>query len=722
MKVIYVISLIAMVFCFWSCEDINGGFNGGKPQPTIKPPEIADEAYLAELDRHMTNYLLNGREIFDEVVESYEGIRELYDNSAEIFDTALNASLTLDTGEGEEADINNAFNYTAFTYFEGSTIYIRDSDGTYVSLPGLPVEKTGYKSGENPYKKLMGHLYYVKDDILAKIPDLKDIQEHVEAFFRSAETVTDQLEGLEKFVDGVLESGFVTSAFDIISSVSEFLDTAIPVVGFIFDVINFFSPSQEQVMIDVMQKNFEKVFHLLEGIYTHLEWIENKLIEIEQRIAHLGCQMINIHFGECKSRIRNTLSLINNAANTYEMRRTYAITLNGDIDSLIQNYIGYSLDAYQCYRDNYLRANNDPEVRDVTIAIHLPITEHYVRFRRPDSYPGALASRNTVSCGSGGCSIPWTSKDVNFSTYTEEAQKTYTINLTYHNPSIHMPISYEMINNLHQIILARFQINNLIYLNRNDLDTFNAERASWILERNGAMIPHIKEAINQAFLSALADYNTVLSEIEAKREEFEHYLSLPGNWQFNGMSYVRETTWSSSPCGGTNYYYRYIPLSSYHFTDESNDFYIYRPAAELREISYGKSTCGGSSVFLSDLQQSLASNNPFKYIIIRGGENSGRYPYYDCSYNSYTGLSHNIPSSIITRVTHDFNNAEIFINDENAATTKDTIDTAGFFDNIKSIVRENYRAYTQNLIQMAIALASLEIDLKCYIHDPETAF
>ncbi len=413
-----------------------------------------------KLGFHTRNSILHGKEIFDAVINKYKIIVNSHETG--FFLKAVNTNL-LNNASAPALPDYNMFNYEMLSAYGDIDIIIQYDDGTTKSLPGTEV------LGNN------GACYYSRINIngkkivnlLIKQDDAKKIKERILG------QITEKLLNCSKytgfrFTQDLHRISSYTSAIDTMQRISSTLITINQTAGYLNLALDSLQmtvvtgPTQNDPQDQAINERLGHIIDLLDGIYTNIESIENRLYEIQNTIVSKAGkqQQLNITtlFSTIKAKI-NALKI----AQSISSRKGAAIQFADTIDYYLLNYTAPSEGDWVNFKDY---KTNVEKTDTAYLPLQMRIDIPHRRF-----YTNGTTAR--IEC--------------------------ILTSFTMTNPSVYLPFSFEGLEYLKKLYTARFGINSIIETDEKELNKANSAAAAIYLNDSVSYIGKLRADILNSY-------------------------------------------------------------------------------------------------------------------------------------------------------------------------------------------------------------------------------
>jgi hypothetical protein len=728
-----VLLLLTLLFGPACSQQVLTGGGSGK---TVDPVVYSGSTMRTSVS--FENMVFNGKEIYDDVVDSYDSVLAFYGVDEQLFKDMVNKNLSSSSDNSLSGPF---FNYEATVFLKETEFVIEYEDGTKVTLPGVkPLDENGHvdPSWYEALKK--GHKYI---SMAGEVPSPDSILGTLDGAFDSALNIeSDFLRhgALEAICNAAYVVDDLREVFDVVATVASFAGP----VGMALSVASFFMPSGPSAD-EVIMKKLDYIADLIKGIYDHLDYIETRLEKIEETIQEYQAQNLNMNLKDVIDEINSQIQEMNDSV-TPETKLEIANGFRGYINGKIAKFIRYSGETYAIAKKSeyidFLKSKDDYEeeykdivcdLKPVKIEISTPFLEKYGFFEKSDlfnefndTYRGENPSAYTPPYPGGDPNqygreyLEYFHENENnvFSDSTDCIEKDFLLtSFEYNNPNIYLKMSNESLQYLSNLILTRINMNSLIYEDQALLDEYNANVCDTYLSVD-EYIPTLKTWVDETYTNMSMDRDEMLENLDTTSKNLERLVDTFANqWKYNS---VVETITIPSYGGPPQVKDMATYQELVHKTVNSNeDGFGYKPAGILGLVPGGMKTI---EVDQTLYQETLLPDNPFTLFKTRSRQAyEYAYPDYDDPYVSiehYPLYIRDIePSRLVNTVSHEFLEGDITIDGEYVCSTLNLASDPGMLADAKTILDKHYKKKASGALEFAAGLAALEIQLRFYTHN-----
>jgi len=459
--------LVSLIFVFSGCSS---GTTGQKGKKEDIEEGIKNGGYI-RLNLHSQNTIVRGKNIFDAVMKKYQPVIDFYGADSEIFQKVVNTNLLLDA-EKITSPKENMFNYDALKIWGDTEFTVEFEDGTTEILRASETLTTGgdMNSGSECFqnrKKI--NIIVVKaekaGEYRKKITDfLKDKYEDLSKFSDKTEE-SDRMEDILADIT-YLNSKDQKTLFKIFSKTGKYAGY----LSMAFDAVKMagipdFSPGESDIQNKILNMKLDHIIKLLGGVYTHLEFITNRLTEIQGTILSESNKQIHLDLVNIINTTKGKMDELN-IASSLEAKIAIAQNLRTSINGFLQNYSDYSMTDYSNfvdYQNNYVK--NDPNYLPLQITINAPHRRHYTMH---------TPNYDRIEC--------------------------ILADFPMINPNSLLPFTYEGLDFLKKLYVTRFNINSFNEADEDNLNETNSNAALLYLKNDSAYIGKLRSKVNEAYI------------------------------------------------------------------------------------------------------------------------------------------------------------------------------------------------------------------------------
>lgn len=642
-------------------------FSGCSGNPMATSPEEIEEGIqngeYVKMSRSASNQITRGKNVFETVMKKYQPVIDFYGADSEVFQKMVNSNLMMNS-ESLTSPSGRMFNYDAMALWEDSEIVVEYEDGTKEAL--LAAEMLTIDGGNNPDwysngKKVIN--YFVKlqkaDEIREKVQDKINL-------------ITDKFEQLGIIEDGTLTKLATAINIGEFSQIGGICDALVKIGNYAGGIGAAFSIVQTLGIVDlgpsadeVMNMKLDYIIDLIKGMYTHLEFIETRLTQIEDVIQNQFNKEIALNIQSIMYTVDGKIEEISNLQSV-ENKKTAAMGFIDVINGHLATYISYSETDYANYCEwQSEHDKSNPDYLPIPVQINAPHQRNY-----------------TVT----------SPKDVKIECTLTSFDMT--------NPNLLIPFTYEGLEYFKNLVTTRMNINSFVETETN-LTEYNSNTSLTYLTSSDKYILHLRNKINAAYTMLKQELADTKNNINGPST---------GVWTEDDHFTVKDNLNNIITCLNENLIFRYQKVE--HSVDGtlvekdsrttgnfgSTDKWDYTPW-----FSYTPSFIPESTLNHYD----DCEKTDGKAVVT-----IGKSSYYDYDYIVlyYEYVTHTFPYA--PTITFGTNTPVEFL--------KMMTDTTFLYD-ANSAIDAYYKAKTNRLLEFAASLAALEVQLALYLDDEDYA-
>lgn len=464
---------ILFIVVYFSIVAGCGGGGTGDTGSTSDKGNNSTTSDLVTLSMTYQNTITRGKDIFDTVMKKYQPVIDFYGADTTVFQDLVNTNLSVSADSLTSAS-TKLYNYDSLTLWEDIEFVVVYEDGTRESLPAadiLTITGDNNPSWYNNGKKIVSYLVKLKVANEKRVEIAKNLLELSEKI-KNIRVLAGAATGLFDLSNNISQ---LTSLTNCMVNVGKYAGVASAAFGLAQTFGLFGSgPSADEII----NMKLDHIIKLIEGIYTHLDYIENKLDYIEEVIVVKANKSINLDLKSIINTVNGRIQELNNVI-SLENKRATAMEFRNEINGILQNYIDYSMVDYSnfvVYQKNY---SGDEDYQPHTIKINMP-------HRRIVNHGGGIYYLRVESI-------------------LTSFQISNSINL--------LPFSYEGLVYLKNLIMTRMNINSFIETDESSLNAYNSNSALTYLNNNSIYIAKLRNKINQIYENITEELNTIKNSI-----------------------------------------------------------------------------------------------------------------------------------------------------------------------------------------------------------------
>lgn len=506
---------ILFIVVYFSIAAGCGGGGAGGTGSTSDKGNNSTTSDLVTLSMTYQNTITRGKDIFNTVMKKYQSVIDFYGADTTVFQDLVNTNLSVSADSLTSAS-TKLYNYDSLTLWEDIEFVVVYEDGTRESLPAadiLTITGDNNPSWYNNGKKIVSYLVKLKVANEKRVEIAKNLLELSEKI-KNIRVLAGAATGLFDLSNNISQ---LTSLTNCMVNVGKYAGVASAAFGLAQTFGLFGSgPSADEII----NMKLDHIIKLIEGIYTHLDYIENKLDYIEEVIVVKANKSINLDLKSIINTVNGRIQELNNVI-SLENKRATAMEFRNEINGILQNYIDYSMVDYENFVEYQVNYSEDEDYQPHTIKINMPI-------------------RRLVNSGEGG----------RIECILTSFQIINSNNL--------LPFSYEGLEYLKNLIMTRMNINSFIETDESSLNAYNSNTALTYLNNNSIYIAKLRNKINQVYENISEELDIIKNNING---------SSPGTWTDAEHWTVRD-----------NYIDLYSYLTTIHthcgsFSLEAEEFY-----------------------------------------------------------------------------------------------------------------------------------------------------
>jgi hypothetical protein len=461
---------ILFIVVYFSIVAGCGGGGAGDTGSTSDKGNNSTTSDLVTLSMTSQNTITRGKDIFDTVMKKYQPVIDFYGADTTVFQDLVNTNLSVSADSLTSASAK-LYNYDSLTLWEDIEFVVVYEDGTRESLPAadiLTITGENSSSWYNNGKKIVSFLVKLKAANEKRVEIAKNLLELSEKI-KNIRVLAGAATGLFDLSNNISQ---LTSLTNCMVNVGKYAGVASAAFGLAQTFGLFGSgPSADEII----NMKLDHIIKLIEGIYTHLDYIENKLDYIEEVIVVKANKSINLDLKSIINTVNGRIQELSNVI-SLENKRATAMEFRNEINGILQNYIDYSMVDYENFVEYQVNYSEDEDYQPHTVQINMPIR----------GFSG--------NSGGGRVECILTSFKI-----------TNSINL--------LPFSYEGLEYLKNLIMTRMNINSFIETDESSLNAYNSNTALTYLNNNSIYIAKLRNKINQVYKNVTEELDTIKNNI-----------------------------------------------------------------------------------------------------------------------------------------------------------------------------------------------------------------
>jgi len=428
-------------------------------EPPSSDDSLIDDGYVS-LSISGKNTILKGKDIFDTVMKKYQPIMDYYGDNFEDFKALVNTNLLFESVDLVSPSAG-LYNYDSMQAWGDTEFVVKYKDGTTETLPAaeiLTISGSSNPEWFNNGKEVVNFFAKLEDaektrtrmiDALNKCSDKVGKINILAGLKTPLSTAVQELDSLSSLTTVLSEvgkfAGYFGAAFSLAESIGLFGS----------------GPSTDEIIL----KKLDHIITLIEGMYTHLEYIENRLTDIELVVINEANKDIQL---ELNSIINSINGLIQELKiwEDLEHKTSVAMQLSYVINGYLQNYIDYSTVDYGNYLEYKIVQEKDPVLSPLIIQVLCPWKKSWA--------------------------------DSNWQIHQEFYDQA-VINIAINNPEQYLPFSFEGLDYLKNLLWTRLNINSFIETDNESLNAANSNTVLTYLANNSTYIPKLRNQLINAY-------------------------------------------------------------------------------------------------------------------------------------------------------------------------------------------------------------------------------